>query len=97
MRILLWLVFPAVATLVAMLWAGWSGRPQRAQDARESAAAYERFAAAVRKPHPTQGRGVSAARVERATGIAVRRPRPGDATDAAPRTSGPRDATAARR
>ena len=73
MEILLWLVPAAVVTAVAMVWAAWAGRPQREQTAR-SDAAYDRFARAIAKGHPTaaRGRAVLPRERDRSTGIAVR-------------------------
>lgn len=80
MEILLWLVPPAVVTVLAMLWAAWAGRDRRRPDADDSDEAYERFAAALQKPHPARGQGVSAAPRDAVSGVAVRRSRPtGDA------------------
>ena len=71
MEILLWLVPAAAATLLAMLWATWAGRPER-DDRDRSDAAYERFARAITKEHPTAGRPRPVATSDRSTGIAVR-------------------------
>lgn len=76
MEILLWLVPPAVVTALAMVWAAWAGRDRRRPDEEDSEAAYERFAAAVRKPHPARGRGVGPPPRDMVTGVAVRRSRP---------------------
>ncbi|MGH3357001.1 MAG: hypothetical protein ACRDOJ_13970 [Nocardioidaceae bacterium] len=76
MEILLWLVPPAVVTALAMAWAGWASRDPRPPDEEDSAAAYDRFAAALQKPHPAAGKGVGPAPTDRASGIAVRRARP---------------------
>jgi hypothetical protein len=75
-EILLWLVPPAAVTALAMLWAAWAGRDPRPPDAEDSDAAYERFAAALQKPHPTRGLGVGPAPSDVASGVAVRRSRP---------------------
>lgn len=76
MEILLWLVPPVVVTALAVLWAVWAGRDRRPPDEDDSDAAYERFAAAVSKPHPTRGKGVGPAPRDIVTGVAVRRSRP---------------------
>lgn len=81
MEILLWLVPPAVVTAVAMAWAGWAGRPRRAEQDR-SEAAYERFARAIAKEHPAAARPRPAVARERSTGIAVRPSRRGAAPTA---------------
>lgn len=87
MEILLWLVPAAAVTTVAMLWAGWAGRPRREQAAR-SEAAYERFARAVAKPHPApRSRATLPRERDRSTGIAVRpsrRPPAGGGVDRRP-------------
>ena len=61
MEILLWLVPAAVVTGIAMLWAGWAGRP-RSEQTQRSDADQARFARAIVKEHPgarraTGGRG----------------------------------------
>jgi hypothetical protein len=75
-EILLWLVPPAAVTLLAMLWATWAGRDRRRPDTEDSEAAYERFAAAVQKPHPARGTGVGPRQRDAVSGVAVRRSRP---------------------
>ncbi len=77
MEILWWLAPAGAATLVAMLWATWAGRPGR-DDPVRSEAAYERFAAAMAKEHPTVARTRPAAQRDRSTGIAVRPSRRAD-------------------
>lgn len=72
MEILLWLAFPAAATLTAMVWAAWAGRPERELSQRDADLAYERFSAAVAKSHPAAGHRVPA-QVGRAGGVAIRR------------------------
>ncbi|HET7326017.1 MAG TPA: hypothetical protein VFJ14_01900 [Nocardioidaceae bacterium] len=73
MEILWWLAFPAAATLVAMVWAAFAGRPEREPSQRDSDEAYERFAAAMVKPHPAAGKRVGPAPLGPVTGVAVRR------------------------
>jgi hypothetical protein len=75
-EILLWLVPPAVVTLLAMLWAAWASRDRRRPDVEDSEEAYERFAAALRKPHPAKGKGVGPPPRDVVSGVAVRRSRP---------------------
>jgi len=77
--ILLWLVPPGVVTVLAMIWAAWAGRPQREATERDEAA-YERFARAIAKEHPTAGRPRPAVVRDRSTGIAVRPSRGGRPT-----------------
>ena len=71
MEILAWLVPAVVATALAMVWAAWAGRPER-EDRERSEAAYERFARAIAKEHPSAGRPRPVSRPDRSTGIAVR-------------------------
>jgi hypothetical protein len=70
-EILVWLVPAVVATLLAMVWASWAGRPER-DDRDRSEAAYDRFARAIAKEHPAAGRPRPVASPDRSTGIAVR-------------------------
>ncbi|MDQ4054924.1 MAG: hypothetical protein M3237_19830 [Actinomycetota bacterium] len=70
MEILLWLVPPAVVTVVAMLWAAWMGRAGRGEVDREVAVRRLGVALSRRPQHPPY-----AARRrdrDRSTGIAVR-------------------------
>lgn len=78
-EILAWLVPPAVATVLAMVWATWAGRPQRMETDR-SEAAYDRFAKAIAREHPGAGRARPSAVRDRSTGIAVRPSRRDGAT-----------------
>ncbi len=68
---LLWLAPSGAVLVVAMIWAGWAGRPQR-DPADRSEAAYERFARAIVKEHPAAGRPRPPVVRDRSTGIAVR-------------------------
>jgi hypothetical protein len=70
-EILWWLAPAGVATVLAMAWATWAGRPGRDERDR-SEAAYERFAAAMAKEHPGVGRPRAVTVRDRSTGIAVR-------------------------
>ena len=70
MEILLWLVPPAVVTLIAMAWVSWLGREGRGEVDREEAVrrmskAMGKDNPALRRPRPAPVRG-------RSTGIAVR-------------------------
>ena len=72
MEILLWLVPPAVVTVLAMLWVGWWGREGRGEVDRETAVrrmgealGREPRVRVVVRPQPR----------ERSTGVAVRAPR----------------------
>jgi hypothetical protein len=78
-EILVWLVPPAVVTVLAMAWAAWAGRPQRETQDR-SDAAYERFARAISREHPGSSRPRPSVVRDRSTGIAVRPSRRGGAS-----------------
>ena len=67
----MWLVPSAVVLVIMMAWAAGAGRPQR-HEVDRSDAAYERFAQAITKEHPTAGRPRPAVVRDRSTGIAVR-------------------------
>jgi hypothetical protein len=70
MEILLWLVPPAVVTVVAMLWVGWIGREGRGEVDRE--VAVRRLGEALAR-QPVQARRAADRRDrDRSTGIAVR-------------------------
>jgi hypothetical protein len=70
MEILLWLVPPAVVTVVAMLWVGWIGREGRGEVDRE--VAVRRLGEALAR-QPQQARHAADRRDrDRSTGIAVR-------------------------
>jgi hypothetical protein len=75
-EILLWLAFPAVATLVAMGWAAWVGRPEREPSRAATERTRQKFAAAVSKPLPARLRRVPPAPIDRSSGVAVRRTSP---------------------
>ena len=71
MEILLWLVPPAVVTLLAMAWVSWLGREGRGEVDREEAV--RRLTTAMEKDLPG-ARGPRPAPVhDRSTGVAVRR------------------------
>jgi len=70
-EILLWLVPPAVVTLLAMLWVAWLGREGRGEVDRE--AAVRRLGEALSKtPQPAQRYAARPPQRDRSTGIAVR-------------------------
>lgn len=77
MEILWWLAPAGVATVLAMLWATWAGRPRRTESDR-SEARNERFAAAMAREHPAAHRPKPMAVRDRSTGIAVRPSRRAD-------------------
>jgi hypothetical protein len=70
MEILLWLVPPAVVTVVAMLWVGWIGREGRGEVDREVAVRRlgEALSRRPQQPRYSPKRGER----DRSTGIAVR-------------------------
>jgi len=79
-EVLLWLVPAAVATVLAMVWATWTGRRARRDAAddrrtssRDDAQARARLGAALAKPIPSRARRVVGQSAERVTGVAVRR------------------------
>jgi hypothetical protein len=69
-EILLWLVPPAVVTLLAMAWVSWLGRAGRGEIDREEAV--RRLSAAMVKDHPGSRLPRPARTRDRSTGIAVR-------------------------
>lgn len=69
MEILLWLVPPAVVTVLAMLWASWVGRDGRGEVDREEALA--RIGRALERPVPVPATR-PAPPPDRSTGLAVR-------------------------
>jgi hypothetical protein len=50
MGVLAWLVVPAVATVLAIVWVNWSARPRGPVETHESLAERERFVAAMGRP-----------------------------------------------
>ena len=70
MEILLWLVPPAVATLLAMVWVSWRGREGRGEVDRDEAV--RRMGKALGKDHPGATRPRPVPVADRSTGIAVR-------------------------
>jgi len=78
--VLLWLVPTGVATVLACAWAAWAGhrqqveaRDDRRPSASDDAASRARLGAALAKPLPHRAGHVAQQRVERATGVALRR------------------------
>jgi hypothetical protein len=71
-EILWWLAPAAGATLVAMLWVTWAGRPRRDDSEEKAEAAYRKFAAAIEREHPAAHYARPPAVHDRSTGIAVR-------------------------
>ena len=71
MEILLWLVPPAVVTLLAMAWVSWLGREGRGEVDRDEAV--RRLATAMEKDLPGARRPRPATTHDRSTGVAVRR------------------------
>jgi hypothetical protein len=55
MAALAWLTIPVAATLAAIAWVTWTGRPRRPADAHDSMARHERFRQAIdRRPPGTE-------------------------------------------
>ena len=71
MEILLWLVPPAVVTLLAMAWVSWLGREGRGEVDREEAV--RRLATAMEKDLPGARHTRPATVRDRSTGVAGRR------------------------
>jgi hypothetical protein len=69
-EILLWLVPPAVVTLLAMVWVSWLGREGRGEIDREEAV--RRLTKAMQKDHPGARKPRPLRARDRSTGIAVR-------------------------
>jgi hypothetical protein len=69
-EILLWLVPPAVVTLLAMAWVSWLGREGRGEVDRDEAV--RRMGKALGKDHPGARYPRPVAARDRSTGIAVR-------------------------
>ena len=72
MEILWWLAPAAAATVLAMAWAAWTGRPRKDAPHERSEADYERFAAAISREHPAAAYPRIPRVHDRSTGIAVR-------------------------
>ena len=70
MEILLWLVPPAVVTVVAMLWVSWIGREGRGEVDRE--VAVRRLGEALSRRPPPARYSAKPREQDRSTGIAVR-------------------------
>ncbi len=78
MEVLWWLAPPLVATLLAMVWAGWLGRERDDDQRDDSDAALARMADALARPAaPRSSRSnrplTSTVPVELTHGVAVRR------------------------
>jgi hypothetical protein len=69
-EILLWLVPPAVVTVLAMAWVSWLGREGRGEVDREEAV--RRMSKAMARDNPGLRRSRPESVVDRSTGIAVR-------------------------
>lgn len=72
MEILWWLAPAGGATLLAMLWVTWAGRPRRDDSEEKAEAAYRKFAAAIEREHPAAHYPRPPSVHDRSTGIAVR-------------------------
>lgn len=72
MQVLWWLAPPLVATLVAMLWAGWAGRDRDDVHRDDSEEALERMRKALARPTPAKATRVSPIVTETSHGVALR-------------------------
>ncbi len=74
MEILLWLVPPAVVTVVAMVWVSWLGRQDRREVDHERAVRRlgEALSEERRARRPTGGYAPRVPQRDRSTGVAVR-------------------------
>jgi len=79
-EVLLWLVPTGVATVLAMVWAAWTGHRQRMEVSDErrrsvadDEAARAKLGLALAKPLPRRATHVTRQRLEPGTGVAVRR------------------------
>lgn len=57
MWVLVWTVAPLVATLVAVCWVSWRGRPRRPGAAVDTVAAHEAFRSALARSRGRVTRG----------------------------------------
>jgi hypothetical protein len=71
-QVLWWLVPPLVATVVAMLWAGWAGRIRDDVRRDDSDEALERMREALTRSRPAKIAHVSPAPTEPSHGVALR-------------------------
>lgn len=72
MEILWWLAPAAGATVMAMIWVTWTGRPRRDDSEEKAEAAYLKFVAAIEREHPAAHYPRPPSVHDRSTGIAVR-------------------------
>jgi hypothetical protein len=70
-EILLWLVPPAVVTVLAMAWVSWLGREGRGEIDHEEAA--RRLTKAMQRENPGLAKPRPVREPDRSTGVAVRR------------------------
>jgi len=73
MGVLAWLIVPAVATVVAIVWVNWSARPRGPVETHESLAERERFVNAMARPISEGSRRMPAGRVPRTVEQPARR------------------------
>lgn len=74
-EILWWLAPPVVATVLAMLWVSWLGRPGRGEVDRD--VAVRRLGEALARPARTPAARPAPRPRERSSGVALRRPTTG--------------------
>jgi hypothetical protein len=65
MGVLAWLIVPAVATVVAIVWVNWSARPRGPVETHESLAERERFVNAMARPVAASARRAPVQRAPR--------------------------------
>jgi hypothetical protein len=70
-QVLWWLAPPLAATLVAMIWAAWTGR-ERSESRDHRDEQLRRMQRALAQPTPRRGRPVPAPPPERSHGVALR-------------------------
>lgn len=73
MEILWWLAPPAAVTAIAMVWVSWLGRAGRGEIDRDEAV--RRIGVALERPEPRKKMSSVQSRLERSSGVAVRRSR----------------------
>ena len=49
---MLWWLIPITATLLAVAWVSWNGRPRRPADPHDTLKAHQRFTEALASPGP---------------------------------------------
>jgi hypothetical protein len=73
MQVLWWLVPPLLATLLAMIWAAWTGRERDEVKRDDSEVGLARMRDALARPGPQPRRQPTPRGAEQTHGVAVRR------------------------